>query len=44
MGHAGAIVTGGEGDANAKIMRLRDAGVPVADRLSEIPAMIREVL
>ncbi|KAF5089889.1 Succinate--CoA ligase [ADP-forming] subunit alpha [anaerobic digester metagenome] len=44
MGHAGAIVTGGEGDANAKISRLRSLGVPVADRLSEIPAMIREVM
>lgn len=44
MGHAGAIVTGGEGDANAKISRLRGLGVPVADRLSEIPAMIREVM
>jgi len=44
MGHAGAIVTGGEGDANAKISRIRGLGVPVADRLSEIPAMIREVM
>ena len=44
MGHAGAIVTGGEGDANAKIARLRDIGIPVADRLYEIPAMIREVI
>jgi len=44
MGHAGAIVTGGEGDANAKIARLRDMGIPVADRLSEIPAIIKRVL
>jgi succinyl-CoA synthetase alpha subunit len=44
MGHAGAIVTGGEGDARAKVSRLRQMGVPVADRLSEIPALIREVL
>ncbi|MDD1724940.1 MAG: succinate--CoA ligase subunit alpha [Methanospirillum sp.] len=42
MGHAGAIVTGGEGDANAKISRLRDLGVPVAERLSQIPGFIRE--
>ena len=44
MGHAGAIVTGGEGDANAKISRLRNIGVPVADRLSQIPSLIREAL
>jgi len=44
MGHAGAIVTGGEGDANTKIARLRDLGVPVADRLSEIPSLIREMM
>lgn len=44
MGHAGAIVTGGEGDACAKITRLRNLGIPVADRLSQIPSLIREVL
>lgn len=44
MGHAGAIVSGGEGDANSKIERLKALGVPVASRLSEIPGLIREVL
>ncbi|PWR75788.1 succinate--CoA ligase subunit alpha [Methanospirillum stamsii] len=44
MGHAGAIVTGGEGDAVAKIERLKKTGVPVADRLSQIPSLIRELL
>ncbi|MFH0967567.1 MAG: succinate--CoA ligase subunit alpha [Methanobacteriota archaeon] len=44
MGHAGAIVSGGEGDANSKISRLKALGVPVASRLSEIPGLIREIL
>lgn len=44
MGHAGAIVSGGEGDANSKIARLKAQGVPVASRLSEIPALIRNLM
>jgi len=44
MGHAGAIVSGGEGDAKSKISRLKALGVPVASRLSEIPGLIREIL
>ena len=43
MGHAGAIVEGGEGDATSKIGRLIKAGVPVASRPSEIPAMVRQL-
>jgi len=42
MGHAGAIIEGGEGDARSKIERLRAMGVPVAARPSEIPRLIRE--
>ncbi|MFA5415181.1 MAG: succinate--CoA ligase subunit alpha [Methanoregula sp.] len=41
MGHAGAIVEGGEGDARSKIARLKKLGVPVASRPSEIPGMVR---
>jgi len=41
MGHAGAIVEGGEGDARSKIARLTKLGVPVASRPSEIPDMVR---
>ena len=41
MGHAGAIVEGGEGDARSKIARLTKLGVPVASRPSEIPEMVK---
>jgi succinyl-CoA synthetase alpha subunit len=44
MGHAGAIVEGGEGDAGSKIRRLKQMGVPVAEKPSEIPAMVRDLL
>ncbi|MDI6718179.1 MAG: succinate--CoA ligase subunit alpha [Methanomicrobiales archaeon] len=44
MGHAGAIVEGGEGDARSKIRRLERMGVSVASRPSEIPSLVRELL
>ncbi|MFA6225311.1 MAG: succinate--CoA ligase subunit alpha [Methanoregula sp.] len=43
MGHAGAIVESGEGDARSKIARLKKNGVPVASRPSEIPDMVRKL-
>jgi succinyl-CoA synthetase alpha subunit len=44
MGHAGAIIEGGEGDAHSKIDRLRRMKVPVAGRPSEIPDMIKKLI
>lgn len=44
MGHAGAIVEGGESDATSKIERLKILGIPVATRPSEIPLLVKEAL
>ncbi|MCP1715050.1 succinyl-CoA synthetase alpha subunit [Methanocalculus alkaliphilus] len=44
MGHAGAIIEGGEGDAASKIRRLESMGIPVAHRPSELPGCISDLL
>jgi succinyl-CoA synthetase alpha subunit len=43
MGHAGAIVEGGESDARSKIAKLKKMDIPVASRPSEIPDLIRDL-
>jgi succinyl-CoA synthetase alpha subunit len=40
MGHAGAIVSGGRGTAEAKVKAMNTAHVPVADRPDEIPGLL----
>ena len=42
FGHAGTIVEGKEDTAAEKIARLSDAGITVAERIEEIPELIRE--
>jgi succinyl-CoA synthetase alpha subunit len=42
FGHAGTIVEGKEDTAAEKIARLAQAGIAVAERIEDIPAMIRE--
>ena len=44
MGHAGAIISGGKGTAEAKVKAFREAGVPVADRPDQIPQLLAEKL
>jgi succinyl-CoA synthetase alpha subunit len=41
MGHAGAIVEGGSGDARSKIENLRALGIAIATRPAEIPELIQ---
>ncbi len=44
MGHAGAIISGGQGTAADKIASLKDAGIAVADDLTTIGETVAEVL
>ena len=43
MGHAGAIVSGGKGTAEAKIAAMKDAGIAVAETPSDIAKALFEV-
>jgi succinyl-CoA synthetase alpha subunit len=44
FGHAGTIVEGKEDSATEKIARLQEAGIPVVERIDEIPAKVKEAL
>ncbi|MHA1654747.1 MAG: succinate--CoA ligase subunit alpha [Candidatus Thorarchaeota archaeon] len=44
MGHAGAIISGSSGTAAAKIKALNDAGVPVAEKPSDVARLLKEML
>jgi succinyl-CoA synthetase alpha subunit len=44
MGHAGALISGKSGTAQAKVDALTEAGVRVADTIQEIPAFVAEAL
>jgi succinyl-CoA synthetase alpha subunit len=41
FGHAGTIVEGREDTATEKIARLAEAGITVAEEISEIPDLLR---
>ncbi|WP_372792042.1 CoA-binding protein [Paraconexibacter sp.] len=44
FGHAGTIVEGKEDSATEKIARLQEAGIPVVERIDEIPEMVKKAI
>ena len=42
FGHAGTIVEGKEDTATEKIARLDEAGITVAERIEEIPDLVKQ--
>jgi succinyl-CoA synthetase alpha subunit len=44
FGHAGTIVEGKEDSATEKIARLEEAGIPVVERIDQIPDRVKGAL
>jgi succinyl-CoA synthetase alpha subunit len=44
MGHAGAIISGNTGTPQSKVDALQGAGVPVADRTSDVPRLVKQAM
>jgi succinyl-CoA synthetase alpha subunit len=44
MGHAGAIISGGEGGAESKLAALRDAGCHIAESPADLGSTIAKAL
>jgi succinyl-CoA synthetase alpha subunit len=44
MGHAGAIISGGEGAAKSKVAALKETGVTVADSPAKIGETVAALL
>jgi len=44
FGHAGTIVEGKEDTATEKIARLQDAGITIAERIEDIPDLVRDMI
>jgi succinyl-CoA synthetase alpha subunit len=44
MGHAGAIISGGKGTADAKISALKSAGVKIAPTPSDLGTTLKSML
>ena len=44
FGHAGAIVEGTRGSPAVKMALLREVGVRVADKISQVPELVSEAL
>ena len=44
MDHAGAIVSGGDDTAEAKINKLKDSGISVAESVAEIGQVMKSVM
>jgi succinyl-CoA synthetase alpha subunit len=42
FGHAGTIVEGKEDSAGEKIARLEAAGIAIAERIEDIPELVKE--